>query len=318
MRNVRLQLLSVLAIFGLMTGIAPAQSTSNLPVLRVAAAANDSSIAVLYAQQAGLFRKAGIDVQITKAGSGSVVAAAVAGGATDIGISNVVPMISAHVHGLDFMLVAAASVHTKDTPDSGLVVLTDSPLRSPKDLNGKTIGVPGLNDIGTVGVSNWIDNAGGDATTLHYVEVSMPTVVAALQAGRIDAGIMVEPLMSQAIGTGKVRYLGDFIASLGPTVIESAYFTTGAFFAKNSAVVERFANIIKQASVYCNAHHQETVAILAAFSGADPSVIARSKRPVAGTSLDVRYIQPTIDAAAKYHVIPQSFDARALLAPVTE
>ena len=318
MRNVRLWLLCVLAIFGLTTGIAPAQSTSSLPVLRVAAAANDSSIALLYAQHAGLFQKAGIDVEITKAGSGSVVASAVAGGATDIGISNVVPMISAHVHGLDFVLVAAASVHTKDTPDSGLIVLTDSPLHSAKDVDGKTIGVPGLNDIGTVGISNWVDDGAGDASTLHYVEVSMPTVVAALQAGRIDAGIMVEPLMSQAIASGKVRYLGDFIASLGPTVIESAYFTTGPFFQKNSALMERFANIIKQASVYCNAHHDQTAPILAAFSGADPNVIAHSKRPVAGTSLDVRYIQPTVDAAAKYHLIPQSFDARALLAPVTE
>ena len=217
------------------------------------------------------------------------------------------------MHGLGFVLIAPSAIHLPNSPNSGIIVTPNSPIRSARDLNGKTVSVPGLNDIGRVGIASWMDANGGDSSTVRFIELPVPSVFAALEQGRIDAGAAFEPQLSQAVAAGKARILGDFIGSLGGTVLESAFFTSDDFMKSNRAAIERFSRVMKQATEYTNSHPADTVDLLATFTGQDVDSIRRSKRAVIGTSLDPRYLQPTINAAARYKVIPQVFDARDLL-----
>jgi NitT/TauT family transport system substrate-binding protein len=268
---------------------------------------------VLYAIREGLFRKAGLDVTIERASSGAAIASGVAGGAVDVGVANVLSLVSAHVHGLGFVVIAPGAIHLPNSPNSGIIVAANSAIRTAKDLNGKTISVPGLNDIGRVGIASWVDANGGDSSTLRFIELPVQSVVSALEQGRIDAGAAFEPQLSQAVAAGKARVIGDFIGSLAGTVLESAFFTSADFKKKNRATIERFTWVMKQATEYTNAHQSQTVDLLANFTGQDVDTIARSKRAVSGTLLDPRSIQPTINAAVKYKVISQLFDAREML-----
>jgi NitT/TauT family transport system substrate-binding protein len=290
-----------------------AQSPMPLPTIRVASSANENAVPVLYAIHEGLFRKAGIDVTIDRASTGAAIASGVAGGAIDVGVSNVLSLITAHAHGLGFVVVAPGAIHLPNSYNSGIIVAPNSPIRSAKDLNGKTISVPGLNDIGRVGIANWVDANGGDSSTLRFIELPVSSVLAALEQGRIDAGAAFEPQLSQLVAAGKARFVGDFIGSLGTTVLESVFFTSEDFMSKNRSSIERFSKVMKQATEYSNSHQAQTVELFATFTGQDTEAIAHSKRAVSGTSLDPRYIQPTINAAAKYKVISQVFDARELL-----
>ena len=52
-----------------------------------------------------------------------------------------------------------------------MLVAKDSPLRSARDLDGKTIGVSGLNDIFSLGVRAWADQHGGDLVELAVIAV---------------------------------------------------------------------------------------------------------------------------------------------------
>jgi NitT/TauT family transport system substrate-binding protein len=167
-----------------------------------------------------------------------------------------------------------------------------------------------------VGIASWVDANGGDSSTLHFIELPVSSVFAALEQGRIDAGAAFEPQLSQAVAAGKARFLGDFIGSLGSTVLESAFFTSAEFMKNNRAAIERFSEVMKQATEYTSSHQAQTAELLATFTGEDVESINRSKRAVFGSSLDPRYIQPTINAAAKYKVISQVFDARELLSEV--
>jgi NitT/TauT family transport system substrate-binding protein len=301
------------SLAGALLAMTLAQAPAALTTIRVAAPAGDSVTPILYAEHEGLFRKAGLDVVVRRAGSGAAIAAGVAGGSIDIGSSNILSLVSAHVRGLNFVLVAPAALHIPSSPGSGILVAPNSPIRSAKDLDGKTVSVPGLGDIGQVGISAWVDANGGDSSTLHFVEMPVSSVVAALDQGRIDAGDVVEPLMSQAIKSGKARYLGDLIGGIASTVLESAFFTSEDYLEKNRGVVERFAKVVDGATEYTNKHQAQTVDLVADFTGADPNTVAHMVRGINGTSLDPRYIQPTIDAAAKYKVIPAPFDARDLI-----
>jgi ABC-type nitrate/sulfonate/bicarbonate transport system substrate-binding protein len=72
---------------------ARAQAAADLITLRLASSPADDTMPVIYAQQSGAFRRAGLDVQLTRATSGSAVAAAVAGGSLDIGKSSTVSIV---------------------------------------------------------------------------------------------------------------------------------------------------------------------------------------------------------------------------------
>src|SRR5580692_11066538 len=101
------------ATFAAMTGAALAglktrASAQDLPAVKIAAPANDTATSAIYAVKAGLFKRAGLDVQITAMNSGASVAAAVAGGAIAMGNSSLVTLIEAHAKQLPFTLVATS------------------------------------------------------------------------------------------------------------------------------------------------------------------------------------------------------------------
>jgi NitT/TauT family transport system substrate-binding protein len=290
-----------------------AQSPAGSIVLRLASAPDDDVTPILYAEHAGLFRAVGLDVEVTALANGSAVAAAVAGGSVDFGKSSMMSLINAHVRGLPLTIVAAAGFYEEKTHSDGILVPKDSPVRKARDLNDKIVSVPALNDFFSVATKAWIDKHGGDSASVHFVEAPATMVRAALDTGRIAAGALANPLLTQALSTGKYRSLGSIVGGIGEHFTYSAWFATTDYVAKNRPVVERFVGVVREAAAYANAHHDQTVDLLAKFSGAEPATIARMPRVTYATSLSPRDIQPLIDAAAKYKAIPASFDARELI-----
>src|SRR5579859_7973889 len=111
--------LTLVAAIGFSPQRAPSQE---LTTLRVAMVPNDDVTPFLYAQQTGMFRDAGLNVQVQKSTSGAVIAASVAGGSFDIGLASMMALISAHVRGIPFQMIAASGVHVASAPISQLVV----------------------------------------------------------------------------------------------------------------------------------------------------------------------------------------------------
>jgi ABC-type nitrate/sulfonate/bicarbonate transport system substrate-binding protein len=240
------------------------------------------------------------------------VAASVAGGAMDMGRGTILPLINAYARGVRFVLVAPSTLHTDASPDSGLLVLKDAPIRSAADLTGKVISVAGLYDLTWLSTKAWLAaNGGGD--DVRFIEIPSSAALAALQDGRIAGSTISDPFMSLALRTGTVRYLGNIVGAIAPTLLESAWYATADFAAKNRDAILRFRRAIETATVYTNAHHAETIDLLAQFTGMDPVAIGQIRRASSGTSLDARLIQPMIDVAAKFKIIPQSFSATELL-----
>jgi NitT/TauT family transport system substrate-binding protein len=295
------------------TALAPRRAVAQTrTTLRVASAADDTVTPLLYAMHAGLFDRAGLDIVVQKASSGSAVAAAVAGGAMDIGRGTILPLVSAYARGVRFVLVAPSTLHTDADPDSGILVATDSPVKSARDLEGKVVSVAGLYDLTWLSTKAWLAANGAD-DSVRFIEIPSSAALGALADGRVAAATISEPFMSLAMATGTVRYLGNIVGAIAPVLLESAWYATADVVARDADAVARFRRVIEAATVYTNAHHAETVDLLAAFTGMDPATIAKIRRASSGTSLDVRQIQPMIDVAARFKVIPQRFDAARLL-----
>jgi NitT/TauT family transport system substrate-binding protein len=283
--------------------------------LRVAGPPNEGYKDVYYAIASGLFAKYGLDVEPRITNGGGVVLAGLAGGAYDIAYTNIVPVLQAHVHGLPFQIVAPSTVFTSKRPQNEMLVAKDSPLRTARDLNGKTIGTQSLQDLNSVAMRAWIDQNGGDASTVHIIEVPSAAAVAALTAHRIDAMALSEPLLTEAIDSGKVRVFAKSQAAIADRFQSQAFVASSEFVAQHSDAMARFAKAMHESAVYNNSHLSQTIHLVSSFSAVPPNVIARTVRSLDGEYVDARDIQPLIDFAAKYGMIPKAFPAEDIISP---
>jgi NitT/TauT family transport system substrate-binding protein len=309
---------SALALVGGALG-APyaAAAQQKLVTLKAGGVPEESAVPALYAEQAGIFRHYGLDLQLEVQRSGTAIAAAVAGGAYQVGKSSIVPLIIAHAKGIPFEIVAAGGLYSAQHPHIGLLVRSDSPIHTAADLNGKTLGVSSLDDLYTIGIKNWMDKNGGNSSSLKIVELPISAVAAAIEEGRIDAGGSTTPQMPEAVATGKVRILAYMFDSISPLFMYTGWFSTADYVRNNRKTIDAFARAMHQSAEYVNAHHQQTIDLLANYSGIDRTAIAHMTRATMGTTLDPKLLQPAIDVCARYKVIPAPFDAVAMLASYT-
>lgn len=292
-----------------------AQTTPALTTLHGIVVPNDDLAPILYAEQSGLFRRAGLDVQLEHSSSGSAVAAAIAGGSFDFGLSSVIELINGHARGLPFVLIAPSHLIVAGDGTQELVVLRDSPVQRGRDLNGKVLAVPGIADANWITSRAFVDADGGDSASIKFLELPQTAIPPALQQKRVDAAMLQEPVLDRAMATGLFRSLGDPTQTLGKRWLITALFTVAGFAAKNRDVLIRFGEVLHTADVFANGHHADTAPLVAAFNGIDPAVVLQMHRNVVAEYLDPREIQPAIDAAARYKVIAHAFPAQELISP---
>jgi NitT/TauT family transport system substrate-binding protein len=304
--------LAATAAFALVGRGANAQAPS---ALRVIGPPNDGFKAVFYAIRAGIFAKNGLTVETTLVNSGAAAAAALIGGSADVAYTNMTTLVTAHVKAIPIQILAPGPIFIGSAAKmtSAMLVLTDAPIQTGRDLNGKTIGSVALGDTMAASVLAWIDQNGGDSSTVKLIEAPASAAVQMLEEGRISAAAVNEPAVTQAISTGKARALANPNVAIAKTFLQ-ALFAIMAPPADPQAM-RRFAQSMHEASVYTNAHLPETVDIVAGYSGIAPDVVARSARFVDAEYADTALIQPAIDVLAKYNLIAHGFPAQDIVSP---
>jgi NitT/TauT family transport system substrate-binding protein len=306
----REQFVGSVAGLALASSVRPALAADPI-VVNVGTLPVDTSAVVFYAQDQGYFKAAGLDVRIQTMASGPVTAQAVVGGAIDIGVANVATVAAARLRGVQLKFIAPAAIAGDATRTDLLMVSKTSTIEKAADLNGKTIGVNGLRDLQELCVRAWTDKHGGDAKTLKFVEVPFSAMGGALEAGRVDAAMPVEPFVSADRATA--RMLGKPLDGLGARFMIVGWLATDSWLATHADVATKFAGAIAKAAAWANAHEKESAAILVANSKLDPATANTMARAVYGTQLDASLIQPVITGAAKYGIISQPIAASDLI-----
>jgi NitT/TauT family transport system substrate-binding protein len=262
----------------------------------------------------GFFAKAGLDVQISPITSGPAIASAVAGGAIDIGYSNLMSLAIAHGKGLPFVIVAPAGLYVSSAPTTLLMVAKSSDIRSARDLDGKTVATNGLRNIGEYAPALWIDKNGGRSSTVKFVEMPFTEMAKALDAHRIDAAIIAEPSLTQAKRAGLVRELGDAYGAVANRFMIGGWFTTNRWVQDHPDVLRRFVQAIREADAWANKNPAKSAAILAKYAKLDPEIARQMTRSHFADTLAPALIQPMIELAVKYKALDGSFPAEDFIA----
>ena len=287
----------------------PAQAAG--PHVRFITVASESGVAPVYAADEGMFRSAGLDVDVTQLANGGSVLPAVVGGSADFGVSNPISLATAFSRGAPIVCIAATVYYRRDSSTSFLMVAKDSPIRTARDLNGKTVAVNGLRNTPQLSTQAWIDANGGDSTTVKFTEISFFEMAGALTSGRVDAAFYAEPMLSEV--RSELRVLGDPYTAIGPQFITGAFFTTQAYAAAHPDIVARVAAVLRQSAGWANTHPHDTAIILARVEKLDVERVEKMSRSRYAEQLRASDLQPPIDVAVKYGILKEPLAASAMI-----
>jgi NitT/TauT family transport system substrate-binding protein len=195
-----------------------------------------------YGVKQGYFKKRKLTVQVKPSqGGATVVPAVVSGKGVDIGGSNLVSVILAKSKNIPLKVVAPGTfVQTDPKKDfSAIIVKGDSTIRSPKDLEGKTLAVNTLKNVAELTAKASLAKKGVDVSKLKLTEVDFPDMVGAVGKGRVDAAFAIEPFVSLGLKAGD-RIVDRPYVGTKPGLQIGCYFTSQQYLAKNGDVVKRF------------------------------------------------------------------------------
>jgi NitT/TauT family transport system substrate-binding protein len=302
------------ALVALIPTTAKAQTHAPTPII-VTAPTTAELLPLFYAIQTGMFEKAGLAVTVVPTTSGSAATTAIAGGAAQIGSSNILSVIVAHAKGVPLTIVEAAGQYDNNAPNNEIMVLKDSPIKSAKDLEGKTMAVTGLHDLLSLSTRSWLAQQGADQTKIHFVELPQGSMLPALQSGRVDSIHVYEPFRGQAERSATTRTLAAPYSAIGRDFVFSCWFANSAWITEHRDAALKFAQVLHDAAAYTNPHYTELIPLISSFSKMSIETIKSTRIVRVAPSMQAAQFQPVIDAAAKFGEIDKAFPAQDILLP---
>ena len=279
--------------------------------IRVATAPADSYAQPFFGVNNGLFRRDGLNVELSVLPSGGVIAQAMAGNAVDVGLGDVVNIAHAAIAGVPLSIIAGGGLYLSSAPTTLLCVAKNSSLTSAKDLEGQTVAVVTLASLSTLGLREWLRQNGANVDAVHLIEMPFPTMLPALSKGTVAAAVLSEPF----IGFSKenTRVFGKVFDSIAKSFYITAWFARRDWLTANSGMAKRIAQSAYGIARYANGHHAETMPTLAKYTKLDPAQIGSMVRVEFATSLDAAQIQPVLDIGVRYNQLSRSITAKELL-----
>lgn len=227
--------------------------------IKVGVIAINSMGAVQYAQDSGIFKKAGISVsEFVEFPAPPPALAALSSGAVQFVYAPSIPVLNSVFNGgLKLRIVAAADGYlksdvaaAKNNPalagrldDTGVCISKSGAIKRWKDLAGKTVAVPARKAQGEVTISASVLKDGGDPSKINWVTLGFGEVVPAVTAGTVDAGFVVEPFTS-ACATSEAVLKGPGVNFFSEGGAVGLWVTTEKLATENPTLVKAFAKSI--------------------------------------------------------------------------
>jgi NitT/TauT family transport system substrate-binding protein len=297
------------------TGFPRIARAQTLQKIRAAGVFSDPFGQPWFAKESGIFARAGFDLDVTPLANAGAVAAAIGGGSLELGVGDLVSGINAINAGVGILLVAGSAMWISGpNPNVFIAVLKDSPIKSVKDLGGKTIAVPTLVGLTTASVRAWLQQNGVSLDGVKLVEFPAPGLVAALQKGTLDAGLTSEPFITPAKDV--IRDVGHPYDAISKEFCLSVWYANKAWVEADRPRARKAVDAIYETARWANSHHAETFAILVRDGKLDGDKLKGMARTTFATSLTPAMVQPVLTAGAQLKIFDRQLDAGSVITKI--
>jgi NitT/TauT family transport system substrate-binding protein len=233
----------------------------------------------------GFFAKRGIEIKKTVFQSGNDIVLAMANHNGDVGYIGWVPAIIARSQGIPVVTVSASDDEATSVDDNwqNVLVRGNSSIRTPKDLEGKTIAGNALKGVCEVVIRAALSKHNVNQDSIKFVAIPFPAMRAALNSGQVDAICAPEPFMTQGLTLDGDRIL----IAPGPTL--GKYWPNGTYVAlqdwvqKNPTLAKGFHDAMAESLAYAQAHPEAVRAML-------PAATRNIRLPVWSSLIDRRQL----------------------------
>ncbi len=262
----------------------------------------------------GVFERHGIDLELKQAEGGAAIVPAVVSEQYQFGFSNVISLLLAQSEGLPVKVVSNGNNSTGvDGEDfAGLMVKGDSPIKTAKDLEGKTVAANTLQNIVDTSVRASVRKAGGDPSKVKFVALPFPEQPAALASGQVDAVFVVEPFQQAVLAEGGRKIASSYVDAADDLTV-AAYFTSQQLQAENPDLVRRFTAAMQESLSYADSHPDEARQIIGTYTKIAPEVIEKVTLPKWPAEINRDSLQTMADLAVEDGLIDKAPDLNALL-----
>ena len=167
-----------------------AMSGENTETVKIGYLPTDHDSALFVANATGMFKDAGIDVELYEYNNGGDMMSAMASGELDVGYVGITPVIYSISKGVPVKIVAGAQ-----NEGSGLLSHSSS-VKSITDLKGKTIATPGEASIQSVLLKYDLKKHGLSTSDIESPTMKVSSMNDALKTDGIDAMLTYEPYVT--------------------------------------------------------------------------------------------------------------------------
>ncbi|SFK52151.1 ABC transporter substrate-binding protein [Geodermatophilus ruber] len=263
----------------------------------------------VHADETGLFEQEGLDVELAQTAGGAQAIPSLIAGEYDITYGNYTSALLAAQQGLPIRVIAGNDV---GADDHAIMVAPDAPYQSPADLAGARIAVNNLQNIGTVAVNAVLEDAGVDLSTIEFVELPLPDMAAALDAGDVDAIWQVEPFQASALAGG-ARVLFPLFSGPAEDMPVAGWLTTEQYAQENPEAVEAFRRAMAASTEQLQGDRERLVELVPTYSQVPAEVVEQVALPEWNAEVDSAQLQKVSDLMFEYGIISDEFDVETMI-----
>jgi NitT/TauT family transport system substrate-binding protein len=230
------------------------------------------NLGFLVSHDQGYYRDAGLDVTITAGKGSGNTAQLVANKATQIGFADGYAASNGIAKGMEIKTVA--SVY-RGNP-SAIMVLDDSPIKTPKDLEGRTLAMI----AGSGQFQQWpafVKGAALDAAKIKIVNLTPPSLGPALISGQVDAiGGYVQSYVPIIEIRGQKKVRSFWFSDYGVNVVSNGIIAHQDLIKNDPDLLRAFVPASIKGFLYARQHPDEAAVTVKKYSETiDEAIIKR-------------------------------------------
>jgi NitT/TauT family transport system substrate-binding protein len=282
--------------------------------LQIGCTATTDCASAMVAVDEGIFKKHGLDAEMTLIGINSNIPAAILSGSIQIGGPTSTVFLQAADGGLDLVAVAGASI-MNPTSNANITAFVRNgiTIKEPKDFVGKKVGAPGLGAFLHVLFVKWLVEKGVDPKSVNFVEVTFPTMPDIIKSGGVDAVLTAEPFVTRMLNANLGTVGARYAQELNRTEPIIFYAASREWAEKNPDAVKKFRDSIAEAAVIVNTDRDKASASIAKFTKQAIELVKASPPNKAEPALKAEQLAWWIDIMASQKMLQTKLDLNKLI-----
>jgi len=261
------------------------------------------------AEKLGYFRQEGMDVEVKFLGGGAESLAILAAEKLNIIYTNWTSFLQARAAGFNFLIIAGNASAPRQAP-TGLALLArqDGPVRTLKDLEGRTVAVNNLKNVTWLTAVVSLEKNKVDPKRVNFRELPWPNIPDAVLKGQVDAAVLPEPFSTILQQTGKARILSYPYIDTQPGLPLAGWVAEEGWIKEHPQVVAKFVRSIRRGMALMNEGKSEGMQYLIEFTQMKPELAQKVIMDILDIQVDIEGLQRYADLMVRHGLLKGPMD----------